>query len=214
MSATDNGATKEAVPLDCMLSALEERRSVPLPWLTQPAPTRAEVERILSIAARVPDHGALEPWRFIVVEDRAKSDLARRLSKSYAAENASGDSAQIEKACSSISETLEKSPLIVVVVSRPDPASRIPEWEQVLSAGAVCMNLLLAARASGFGAIWLTGWAAYSPAASHVLGAQVGEKIAGILHIGTPTTTPSDRRRPDMERIVTYWAPGPNTASS
>ncbi len=214
MSVTNDGATKDAVRLDSMLSALEERRSVPLPWLAHPAPTRSEVERILSIAARVPDHGTLEPWRFIVVEDQAKSDLASRLSERYAAENASSDGAQIERARNSIKETLEKSPLVIVVVSRPDPASRIPEWEQVLSAGAVCMNLLLAARASGFGAIWLTGWAAYSPAASRVLGAQEGEKIAGILHIGTPTTVPSDRRRPDMERIVTYWAPDPDTPSS
>jgi nitroreductase len=102
---------------------------------------------------------------------------------------------------------LTHAPLIVVVVSRTDPAMRIPAWEQDLSAGAVCMNLLHAAHALGFAGTWLTGWAAYSAGAHRLLGITASEKVAGIVYIGTAKEVPADRKRPDIDAIVTRWIP-------
>jgi len=119
--------------------------------------------------------------------------------------------AQREKLTGIISRVLTHAPLIVIVVSRTDPSARIPAWEQDLSAGAACMNLLNAAHALGFAASWLTGWAAYSPGARSLLGVAANEKVAGIIHIGTAKDTPTDRKRPHVDAIVTHW--GSDTAA-
>jgi nitroreductase len=144
---------------DELLTLLETRRSVAMTLLIDPGPSKDQLRRMLTIAARVPDHGALQPWRFIVIDGEARKHASERLAPIFAAENEAMEPARREKFTGVISRLLIHAPLIVVVVSRTDPAMRIPAWEQDLSAGAVCMNLLHAAHALGFAGTWLTGWA-------------------------------------------------------
>ncbi|MGL4284846.1 MAG: nitroreductase family protein [Phreatobacter sp.] len=188
-----------------LLTLLETRRSVGMTTLTEPGPNAAELRRLLTIAARVPDHGVLEPWRFIVVEGQARFDAGARFAELYAAENEAMDAEKRAKFAGIMSRVFTYAPVIVIVVSRSDPAARIPSWEQDLSAGAVCMNLLTSAHALGFGATWLTGWAAYSPGAHALLGLVAGERVAGVVHIGTAKEAPAERKRPDIAAITTWW---------
>lgn len=174
------------------LSFLARRRSHPPRMLTAPAPSRAQLADLLTLAARVPDHGKLEPWRFVVLERAALDRLAPVLAAHVAATG--GDEAAVEKARSAFA-----SPLIVAVVSSPVAHQAIPEWEQVLSAGAVCLSLVNAALASGFGAAWLTGPAAQPDFARAHLGLAPGERIAGLIHIGTRGGAEiPERPRPDV----------------
>lgn len=159
---------------------------------------------MLTIAARVPDHGALAPWRFVLVEGEARRALAVRLGDACMA--AGPDDEAARRVGQKLSILFGNPPLVVLVVSRPDPAASIPVWEQALSAGAACMNLITAATALGYGANWLTGWAASHPAARPVLGLAEGETLAGIVPIGTCAEPSPDRPRPDLSRIVTAWA--------
>jgi nitroreductase len=163
------------------------------------------LRRMLTIAARVPDHGALQPWRFIVIDGEARKHASERLAPIFAAENEAMEPAQREKFTGVISRVFTHAPLIVIVVSRTDQAARIPAWEQDLSAGAVCMNLLHAAHALGFAGTWLTGWAAYSAGGHRLLGISACEKVAGIVYVGTAKEIPADRKRPDIDAIVTRW---------
>lgn len=190
---------------EALLALLETRRSVGMTMLTEPGPSAAELQRLLTIAARVPDHGVLEPWRFIVVEGQARFDAGARFAELYAAENEVMDAEKRAKFAGIMSRVFTYAPVIVIVVSRSDAAARIPSWEQDLSAGAACMNLLTAAHAIGFGATWLTGWAAYSPGAHALLGLVPGERVAGIVHIGTAKEPPAERKRPDLAAIATWW---------
>ncbi|HRO14896.1 MAG TPA: nitroreductase [Paracoccus sp. (in: a-proteobacteria)] len=174
------------------LQFMGTRRSHPPKTLLRPGPDRDELARLLELAARVPDHGKLEPWRFVVLDREALDRLAPVLAQAAAATGA--DEAAVEKARSAFD-----SPLIVAVVSSPVDSPRIPEWEQVLSAGAVCLSLLNAALAAGYGACWLTGPAAQPDFARAHLGLGPHERIAGLIHIGTrgPKDIP-DRPRPDV----------------
>lgn len=194
---------------DALVRLLEGRRSVGALRLTQPGPSPDELRRMLAIAARVPDHGALVPWRFMPVEGKAREALAERLAGAClnAAEEG-GDAEAREQAPRTVGKLkvlFGRPPLVVVVVMRPDPASRIPVWEQTLSAGAACMNLLTAATALGYGANWLSGWAATHPAARPVLGLAASESVAGIIPIGTTAERSPERPRPDIEAIVSAW---------
>lgn len=190
---------------EAVLRLLETRRSVGMTMLAEPGPSQAELDRMLTIAARVPDHGMLEPWRFIVLAGEARHGAAARVAGLYAAENMAMESEKREKFTGIISRSLTYAPVIVLVISRSDPEGRVPAWEQELSAGAVCMNLLTAAHALGFGATWLTGWTAYSPGVHALFGLSSVEKIAGLIHIGTAKEAPVERRRPDLATIVTRW---------
>lgn len=184
------------------LDLLATRRSVPANALAEPAPSAEELDRMLTIAARVPDHGKLAPWRFIVIEGEARAELGGRIAallKELEPE-ASPPRLEAQAACFS------QSALVVAVVSRAAPHVKIPEWEQQLSAGAVCMNLSIAANALGYGAQWLTGWAAYEPRARELMGLEPHERIAGFIHIGTPTERLSDRPRPELKDVVTRWS--------
>ena len=186
-----------------MLALLEARRSLPLRALVPPGPDPAALARMLAVAARVPDHGRLVPWRFIVIEGEARRAAGARLDALYLAQNPelAPDKRRMWH------DYLLRAPVTVVVVSRPDPASRIPVFNQVLSAGAAAMNLICAATALGFGAHWLLKWPGRDKAAAALLGVGDGEQVAGFIHIGSPAETPPDRPRPAPADVVTRWRP-------
>ena len=179
------------------LSFLRNRRSHPPKMLSGPPPTRDELMALLELAARVPDHGKLEPWRFIVLERDTLDRLAPLLADHVAAQG--GDEAAVEKARSAFG-----SPLIVAVVSAPVDSPKVPQWEQFLSAGAVCLELVNAALAAGYGAAWLTGPATQPAFAQAQLGVQDGEQVVGLIHIGQRGATPPDRPRPDIASKTSF----------
>jgi nitroreductase len=180
---------------------LVTRRSIPAAMLALPAPDAATLERILTVATRVPDHGKLGPWRFIVWEGAARSAanavllaLRRRRNPDLPAADAAADEVRFTRA-----------PMVIGLVSRPMPSDKAPEWEQLLSAGAVGMNLLNGAHALGFAANWLTDWPVYDAEAGAILGLKPGERFAGFIHVGTPTAPPQERYRPSVADLVTRW---------
>ncbi|MDB5433077.1 MAG: nitroreductase family protein [Caulobacter sp.] len=181
-------------PCVSTLDLLANRRSTSAMLLSAPAPTAPELDQILTLAARAPDHGKLFPWRFIIIEGQAKVSFAERLEVIGQARP------DCNKAVAALGK-LKTPPLCVAVVSRVTEG-KIPEWEQVLSSGAVCMNMLLAAAALGYGANWITDWYSYDPQALAMLGLGEGERVAGYLHIGTPIEPQLERARPDMAAIV------------
>lgn len=184
---------------EAAMDFLLTRRSVPAKTLGKPGPGRAEVERILTAGARVPDHKMLEPWRFIVLEDAALDRLAEVLA-ARARELGLGEAAE-EK----VRDHFRKVPLSIVVVASPVETDAIPPVEQTLSAGAACLSVLNAALASGWGANWVTGWAAYDrPFVEGELGLAPHEWVAGFIHIGTAKIRPADRKRPDLA-LKTRW---------
>ncbi|MFD1330652.1 nitroreductase [Methylopila musalis] len=183
------------------IALLAARRSTPAVACAEPGPSPEQLERILTIGARVPDHGKLAPWRFVVIEGEARARLDARLAEALKASDPEVSPGRLAQQAAMFSQ----SALVIGVVSRAAPHVKIPEWEQVLSAGAVCLNLVVAANALGFGAQWLTGWAAYAPEALAILGVGPQEKVAGFIHIGTPTQTLPDRPRPDLAEVVTRW---------
>ncbi len=184
-----------------MLRLLAARRSLPLRSLVGPGPDEGELHRLLTLAARVPDHGRLVPWRFILFEGEARQAAGERRDATYARQNPALPAGR----AGMWSGYMARALLLVVVVSRPDPRSKVPEWNQVLSAGAVCMNLIAAATAMGFAAHWLLKWPARDPEALALLGVSEGERVAGFMHVGRPAERPPDRPRPDLGRVVTRW---------
>jgi len=182
-----------------VLDFLLTRRSRPARMLAGPAPDRATLARLLTAAARVPDHGKLEPWRFLVIEGDARARLAGQIAARGAA--LGRDPEKLDKDIAAWRD----SPVTMAVVCVPRPTEKIPEWEQLLSAGAVCVSLVNAALAQGLGACWLTGFAAYDrPFLAEGLGLAEGERIAGYIHIGACAATPPERPRPDVAAI-TGW---------
>jgi nitroreductase len=165
-----------------------------------PGPDDAQLRAILEAAIRTPDHGKLAPWRFVIVGDDRRDALAAMLRDAYRADKPNAGRLEIE----AIDQFAQQAPALVVALSKPAHASHIPIWEQELSAGAACMNLLLAAHAAGFVGGWLTGWAAYSPAVRDAFGA-ADEKIAGFVFIGSPTRPLEERPRPDYDAVVSHW---------
>ncbi|MBM9594960.1 nitroreductase family protein [Roseitranquillus sediminis] len=181
------------------LEFLLSRRSRPAKTLGLPVPRREELLPLLTAAARSPDHGKLEPWRFIVLERPALERLASRVPE--VGEAAGRSLEDIAKQRSQY----DGAHLVVAVVSSPKPSPKIPKIEQLLSAGAVCLALLNAALAAGWGANWLTGWAVHERRfAERELGLAEGEQVAGLIHIGTETAAPPERPRPDLGSIVSW----------
>ena len=169
--------------------------------MTAPGPDRATLESILTTAARVPDHRKLTPWRFIVIEGDTRERLGRELRTRHASLHPGlpADRHDFEAG------RFFRAPTIVAVVSSPkDCPKGTPEWEQALSAGAVCLKMCMAAQARGFGAQWLTEWYAYDAPFLQVLGLTDGERIAGFIYLGTVTEPSRERPRPDLEDKVTY----------
>jgi nitroreductase len=181
------------------IELLSARRSTPAHKLTGPAPGEEQLAHLLTIASRVPDHGKLTPWRFIVIEGEARERLGETIAAVYAADNPAADAERLVQQRG----LLSRAPLVVAVVSRASPHAKIPEWEQVLSAGAACQNLVIASNAAGFGANWITEWIAYDRRILDVLGLAPEERIAGFVHIGTAQERMPDRPRPDLADVVT-----------
>ena len=183
-----------------LMEFLQTRRTIPAPQLQAPGPDRAEVERILTIASRVPDHGKLAPWRFIVFSGDVRAELGTQFLEIATAQNTEMNEQQRQAEL----ERFTRAPLVIVVVSTASLHPKIPEWEQHLSAGASCMSLLMAANASGYAASWLTEWIAFDEDAKAAMGVNPNEKVAGIVHIGTPKVPPTERPRPELDDIVTW----------
>jgi nitroreductase len=183
------------------LALLKLRRSVPPQFLSAPGPDAGQLDQLLTIAARVPDHGKLAPWRFIVFEGAGREKAGDIVAKAFAARNPDADAEKVafER------NRLRQAPLIVAVVSKAAEHPKIPVWEQQLSAGAVCMNLLIAATAMGFGACWLTNWFSFERDVLAAFGLADGERIAGFVHIGTAEAAPADRERPALADIVSRF---------
>ena len=184
---------------------LRTRRSVPPAQMRDPAPGGETLRSMLTIAARVPDHGKLAPWRFVIYDRAAREALIAglvRIARSHGDEREAAIRAEKTRG-------LQDAPLIVAVVSSPVANHpKIPLWEQQLSAGAVCLNLVHAAAAHGYAEQWLTGWYAYDAQARRWMGLAEGEAFAGLIHIGTPTAAPTERDRPDVDAITRVWEAG------
>lgn len=182
------------------LSLLSTRRSGKPRDLVAPGPDDAQLRQILEIAARTPDHGKLAPWRFVIVPADRRAALAETIATAYRAERPQAARLEIE----ALEQFATQAPTLVVVLSSPKVESHIPIWEQQLSAGAACMNLLHAAHALGFAGGWLTGWAAYSDAVRDAFGAEP-ERVAGYIFLGTPAKQLEERPRPDLQKIISTW---------
>lgn len=183
------------------LTLLSSRRSVAPVALSEPGPSAAELELLLTLAARVPDHGKLAPWRFIVFEGEARARAGAVIAMAFRKLEPAVDETRVEAE----RRRLSLAPLVIGVVSRAAPHGKIPEWEQELSAGAVCMNLLVAAKAMGYGASWLTQWYSYDRGVLAQFGLSETERMAGFIHIGTASNVPEDRPRPALADIVTRF---------
>jgi nitroreductase len=192
------GAPVDQRPCPEFLSFLATRRSASAVTLAAPGPDEQEVAALIRLAARVPDHGKLAPWRFIILSGDGKAAYAERL-EALALER--GDARAAAKLAK-----LKIPPMGIAVVSAPR-AHEIPEWEQVLSAGAVCTTLLYAAQALGYGANWITDWYAYDDEAKAILGLNANEKVAGFVFIGSTKEPPLERERPDFESLTSVWRP-------
>ena len=186
------------------LHVLDTRRSVPSKQLGEPGPDHATLLRMLTSAVRVPDHGKLVPFRFIRLQGEARHALGDLLAARTLHLQPDAADAVVEKDRARFSHT----PVIVTVVARLTPGHKVPEQEQLLTAGSVCFALLQAAQALGFGAQWLTGWMAYDDAVAATLGLSADERIAGFIHIGTPKMEAPERERPDPTLLLTDWTPG------
>lgn len=181
------------------LQLLANRRSCIATQLREPAPNQQDIDQLLCLAARAPDHGKLSPWRFILLSDVAKQRFCDKLRKLLATAQE-----QDAKHRTAIGK-LEQPPLVITVVSRTTEG-RIPVWEQELSAGAVCMNLLTGAHALGYGANWITGWYAYDDRVNNLLGLKSGERIAGYLLVGSIEGPLKERPRSNISELVSVWS--------
>ena len=186
--------------LSSPLSMLTTRRSGKPRDLIAPGPDHAQLVEMIRIAGRTPDHGKLAPWRFVIVGDDRRDALATLLVDAYRAERPTAGRAEIE----AMEQFARQAPTLVVALSSPRPDSHIPLWEQELSAGAACMNLLHAVHAHGFAGGWLTGWPAFSDRVRDAFG-EAPERIAGFMFIGTPGRALDERPRPDEARLWSDW---------
>jgi nitroreductase len=181
---------------------LVQRRSIKVAHLAEPGPSGDTLTAILQIGARVPDHGKLGPWRFIILagEDRLAYGKLVAAALHQRTPNMDDDHFELE------ANRFARAPVVVAVVSTSGPNAKIPEWEQILSAGAVCHNIMLAARGFGFGSVWLSEWCAYDRDALALLGLSTTEKLAGFIYMGTTTHPPVERPRPDALTRISTWS--------
>ena len=190
---------------DRLANYLKTRRTIPASMLGEPGPDPSTLRDMLTIAARVPDHGKLAPWRFILFDTAAREKAIAGLVK-IAERHPDEKERQVRAAKA---KGFADAPLVVGVISAPiADHPKIPLWEQQLSSACVALNLFHASFAYGFAANWLTGWYAYDEEAKAWLGLKPGQQVAGFLHIGTPTVPPIERDRPDVAKLTTAWAAG------
>jgi len=187
------------LPAPHALDLLLSRRSGSAKAMSEPGPSPEQLAAILKAGARAPDHGKLFPWRFIVFEGDGRERFGRLLGEILEAEG------ERERQIDEETKRFLRAPLVVGVISAARELIKIPVWEQELSAGAVCQNLLIAAHASGFVANWITEWYAYHPKVKEQLGLKPGERVAGFVYIGTSTVELEERPRPEMDKIVSYF---------
>lgn len=184
------------------LDALDRRRSVPARQLGEPGPDAAQLQQLLQSAIRVPDHGKLAPWRVLAVRGPARTQLGLALAGIHARNEPDVSPSVLDKD----RERFNFAPLILVVIARIEAEHpKVPAQEQLLSAGCVAYNLLLGAQALGFGAQWLTGWAAYDAAVAQLLGLAPAEKVVAFVHIGTPKEAVPERTRPALADVFSEW---------
>lgn len=183
------------------LQALDQRRSVPSLQLVEPAPDNATLMRMLESSVRVPDHGKMVPFRFLRLQGSSRQALGEFLATRSRARNPDASEAMIEKD----RQRFSHAPLIITVIARLRPNPKVPEQEQLLTAGCVCFALLQAAQAHGFGAQWLTAWMAYDAEVAAHLGLGEGERVVGFIHIGTPKLQVPERDRPDVSSVLQEW---------
>ena len=184
------------------LSLLATRRSARPRDLVEPGPDAAELGQMLEIAARIPDHGKLHPWRFVHVPREERAALRALLEKAYREANPDPGRLELE----AVARFAEQAPELVVIVSTPVTATKIPVWEQRLSCGAACMNLLNAVHASGYAGGWVTGWATYSETVLRAFSDGPEDRIAGFIFIGTPGVELEERPRPDPAEVAMKWS--------
>ena len=188
---------------DEFANALWHRRSTLADQLGDPGPAPDILDRMLTIAARVPDHRLVVPFRFIKISGESGKQLGGRLAEIYAASNSDATHKMIERE----RNRFTRAPIVICVVARLDQDHKTPTWEQTLTCGAVCQNLLLAASAHGFAAQWLTEWYAYDSDVLRWLGLNEDEQVAGFVYIGTAKSPPKERPRPDVTKITTDFTP-------
>lgn len=183
------------------IDLLLKRRSVLARELRNPGPSEEQLQLILRAAHRVPDHGKIGPWRFIIFSGEARVSFGEVLREIYeeAYPSASEEQLALQE------DVLLRAPVVIAVTSNPDVEHKIPVWEQTLSAGAACQNILLAATDLGFGAQWITEWYSYNEKVNRAMGLQENEKIAGFIYIGSFEKAPTERGRPALEDRVIYW---------
>jgi nitroreductase len=192
-----------ANPSGEVLDYLLKRRSCPVKTLGEPGPDRQQIETILKVASRVPDHGKMFPWYFVVFEGDARREVGTLLRQAWLEEEPEAAEAKLELE----EQRFLRAPVVIGVISRVREGKH-PAWEQFLSAGAVCQNLCLAANASGFGTHWMTEWYSYNDTFRSELGLDEYDHAAGFIYIGTPDKMPEERDRPGLNEIVTYWDTG------
>jgi len=184
------------------LNLLLSRRSVKSRDMAMPAPNAKDLETILSAAIRVPDHGKLTPWRYVVLESAGQEQLGESITKALIKENETS-----EKVAEKMAGFATQAPLLIVAIFNPERDHAIPLDEQKFSMGAACMNMLLATHALGYAGLWLTGWASRSPSVAEDLGLSKNEQIAGFMFIGTPQKVPNERPRPNVADITSFGMP-------
>lgn len=185
------------------LEALDGRRSTPSRLLVEPGPDEATLRRMLASATRVPDHGKRVPFRLLRIQGDARHALGEVLARRSRERDPDASDAVVEKD----RQRFSFAPVILTVIAAQGPDAKIPAQERLLTAGCVCFALLQAAQGLGFGAQWLTGWAAYDPVVRDVLGVRADEVVAGFIHIGTATGEAPERERPDPAALLTDWKP-------
>ena len=187
--------------MNSAIDLLLTRRSVPPRLMILPAPTVAEIETMLTIAARVPDHGRATPWRFIVIGPEGGAKLGELIAATYQTDHPDASAATLDVERS----RLIRAPLVIAVISHTHEHPKAPEWEQILSTGAAAMNLVLAANALGYSANWHTEWYAYDRRVTSGLGLGETERVAAFVHIGTAAEQTLDRPRPSLADVVVRY---------
>ena len=182
---------------------LTTRRSTVARMMGEPAPTDTELRQIMEAGMRVPDHGRLTPWRFIVIRGDGRETIGNVIADAYKRNNPDAIEEQIEIE----RERLTRAPVVIAVISKVQRDHIIPAWEQVLSSGAACQTMLIAAQSMGYAAQWLTEWYAYDENVKKIVGAEPGDEISGFVYLGTAIGELKDRARPEYEEIVSEWIP-------